>query len=47
MVGAVSLTGLGALLIVATQISERMGRLSAFLHPQHSRKMLVYNRCRR
>ncbi len=33
--GAVSLTGLSALLIVATQISERMGRLSAFLHPQH------------
>jgi len=33
--GAVSLSGLGALLIVATQISERMGRLSAFLHPQH------------
>ena len=33
--GAVALTGLGALLIVATQISERMGRLSAFLHPQH------------
>ena len=33
--GAVSLTGLGGLLIVATQISERMGRLSAFLHPQH------------
>ena len=33
--GAFSLTGLGALLIVATQISERMGRLSAFLHPQH------------
>jgi cell division protein FtsW len=32
--GVVSLTGLGALLIVATQISERMGRLSAFLHPQ-------------
>jgi cell division protein FtsW len=32
--GAVSLTGLGSLLIVATQISERMGRLSAFLHPQ-------------
>ena len=33
--GAVSITGLGALLVVATQISERMGRLSAFLHPQH------------
>jgi cell division protein FtsW len=33
--GAVSLTGLGSLLIVATQISERMGRLSAFLHPEH------------
>jgi cell division protein FtsW len=27
--------GLGGLLIVATQISERMGRLSAFLHPQN------------
>jgi len=26
---------LGGLLIVATQISERMGRLSAFLHPQN------------
>jgi cell division protein FtsW len=33
--GIVSLTGLSALLIVATRISERMGRLSAFLHPQH------------
>jgi cell division protein FtsW len=33
--GAASLTGLGALLIVATQISERMSRLSAFLHPQN------------
>src|SRR6266852_2340740 len=32
--GIVSLAGLGAILIVATQISERMGRLSAFLHPQ-------------
>jgi cell division protein FtsW len=32
--GIVSFTGLGALFIVATQISERMGRLSAFLHPQ-------------
>jgi cell division protein FtsW len=33
--GVVSLTGLGALLVIATRISERMGRLSAFLHPQH------------
>ncbi len=33
--GIVSFTGLGALLIVATQISERMGRLSAFLNPQN------------
>jgi cell division protein FtsW len=33
--GIVSFAGLGALLIVATQISERMGRLSAFLHPQN------------
>jgi cell division protein FtsW len=33
--GIVSLTGLGALLVIATRISERMGRLSAFLHPQH------------
>ncbi len=32
--GIVSLAGVGAILIVATQISERMGRLSAFLHPQ-------------
>src|SRR6266849_4887897 len=32
--GIVSLAGLGAILLVATQISERMGRLSAFLHPQ-------------
>jgi len=33
--GAVSFAGLSALLIVATQISERMGRLSAFLHPDN------------
>jgi cell division protein FtsW len=33
--GVLSFAGLGALIIVATQISERMGRLSAFLHPQN------------
>jgi cell division protein FtsW len=33
--GAVSFAGLSSLLIVATQISERMGRLSAFLHPEN------------
>src|SRR5436190_1285578 len=33
--GGVAITGVGALLVVATRISERMGRLSAFLHPQH------------
>jgi cell division protein FtsW len=33
--GGVSFACLGALLIVASQISERMGRLSAFLHPQN------------
>ena len=33
--GTISLAGLGGLLVVATRISERMGRLSAFLHPQH------------
>ena len=33
--GAVSFAGLSCLLIVATQVSERMGRLSAFLHPEH------------
>jgi len=33
--GAASLAALGSLLVVATQISERMGRLSAFLHPQN------------
>jgi cell division protein FtsW len=31
----VSFAGLSAILAVATQISERMGRLSAFLHPQN------------
>ncbi|HEY2626177.1 MAG TPA: putative lipid II flippase FtsW [Candidatus Udaeobacter sp.] len=33
--GIVSFAGLGAIVVVATQISERMGRLSAFLHPQN------------
>jgi len=33
--GMISFAGLGGLLIVATRISERMGRLSAFLHPQN------------
>ena len=32
--GGLAFAGLGGLLVVATQISERMGRLSAFLHPQ-------------
>jgi cell division protein FtsW len=33
--GGVAFAGLGALLMVASRISERMGRLSAFLHPQN------------
>jgi cell division protein FtsW len=33
--GFISFVGLGAIAVVATQISERMGRLSAFLHPQN------------
>src|SRR6266576_847764 len=33
--GGLAVAGLGGLLIGATQISERMGRLSAFLHPQN------------
>jgi cell division protein FtsW len=33
--GIVSFACLGAIVVVATQISERMGRLSAFLHPQN------------
>jgi cell division protein FtsW len=33
--GIISFAGLGAILVVATQMSERMGRLSAFLHPQN------------
>jgi cell division protein FtsW len=33
--GMISFAGIGSLLIVATRISERMGRLSAFLHPQN------------
>jgi cell division protein FtsW len=34
LLGGLAVAGLGGLLVVATQISERMGRLSAFLHPQ-------------
>lgn len=34
LLGLVSLSGLGGIVIVATQISERMSRLSAFLDPQ-------------
>ena len=33
--GIISFAGLGSILVVATQMSERMGRLSAFLHPQN------------
>ena len=35
LLGGLAFAGLGGLLVVATQISERMGRLSAFLHPQN------------
>jgi cell division protein FtsW len=34
LLGILSFTSLGGILLVATQMSERMGRLSAFLHPQ-------------
>lgn len=34
LLGGVSLAGLGGILFVATQISERMARLAAFLDPQ-------------
>ena len=33
--GMISFAGLGTLLVVASRISERMGRLAAFLHPQN------------
>jgi cell division protein FtsW len=33
--GALAFAALSGLILVATQISERMGRLSAFLHPQN------------
>jgi len=33
--GTIAFAGLGTLLIIASQISERMGRLAAFLHPQN------------
>src|SRR5262245_66667981 len=33
--GGFAFAALGGLILVATQISERMGRLSAFLHPQN------------
>ena len=35
LLGALAFAALGGLILVATQISERMGRLSAFLHPQN------------
>ena len=35
LLSVVSLAGVGGILFLATQISERMGRLSAFLHPQN------------
>src|SRR4029078_3647052 len=33
--GMISFAGLGTLLVVASRISERMGRLASFLHPQN------------
>ena len=33
LLGALSLGGVGAILFVATHISERMARLTAFMHP--------------
>ena len=33
--GGLAFAALSGLILVATQISERMGRLSAFLHPRH------------
>jgi cell division protein FtsW len=33
--GGMAIAGVGGLLVIASRISERMGRLSAFLHPQH------------
>lgn len=33
--GGLAVAALGGLILVATQISERMGRLSAFLHPEN------------
>src|SRR5205809_3859425 len=35
LLGGLAVAALGGLILVATQISERMGRLSAFLHPQN------------
>ena len=35
LLGGLAIAALGGLILVATQISERMGRLSAFLHPQN------------
>src|SRR5205814_1557200 len=34
LLGFGAVAGLGTLLVIATQISQRMGRLSAFLHPE-------------
>jgi len=35
LLGGLAFVALGGLILVATQISERMGRLSAFLHPEN------------
>jgi len=35
LLGGLAFAALGGLILIATQISERMGRLSAFLHPQN------------
>ena len=35
LLGGLAFAALGGLILVATQISERMGRLSAFLHPEN------------
>src|SRR4030095_9461340 len=36
--GMISFAALGTLLIVASRISERMGRLAAFLHPHNYKR---------
>ena len=47
LLGGISIAGFGGILFVATRMPERMGRLSAFMHPEQFKRMPACSRCRR